>query len=96
MGCGNSLNRSWERNDWCFWKDAYSQWEIAKKINRSRSVVNNYIKKQEQNTQKFTTSSEKANLKMRNLLKCDIAQSAGAVEYTRGKTHPQWVSWICH
>ena len=44
MGCGNSLIDHEKGRIDAFEKDGYSQWEIAKKINRSRCAVNNYIK----------------------------------------------------
>ena len=44
MGRGNSLTDHEKGMIDAFEKDWYSQLEIAKKINRSRCAVNNYIK----------------------------------------------------
>ena len=45
MGSGNSLTDREKGMIDAFEKDGHSQREIAKKINRSRFTVNNYIKK---------------------------------------------------
>ena len=45
MARGNSLTDHKKGMIDAFEKDGHSQWEIAKKINRSRCALNNYIKK---------------------------------------------------
>ena len=52
MGCGNSLTDHEKGMIDAFEKDGHSQREIAKKINRSKCAVNNYIKNKNKNTQK--------------------------------------------
>ena len=44
MGCGNSLTYHEKGMIDAFEKDGHPQREIAKKINRSRYAVNNYIR----------------------------------------------------
>ena len=53
MGCGNSLTDHVKGKIDAFEKDGHSLREIAKKINRSRCAVNNYIKNKNKTPQKI-------------------------------------------
>ena len=53
MGRGNSLTNHEKGMIDAFEKDGHSQREIAKKINRSRCAVNNYIKNKNKTSQKI-------------------------------------------
>ena len=53
MGHGNSLTDHEKGMIDAFEKDGHSQWEITKKINRSRCAVNNYIKIRTKHPKRF-------------------------------------------
>ena len=59
MGRGNSLTDHEKGMIDAFEKDEHSQWEIAKKINRSMCAVNNYIKNKNKTPKKIPGRPEK-------------------------------------
>ena len=78
MGRGNSLTDHEKGMIDAFEKDGHSQREIAKKINRSRCAVNNYIKK-EQNTQKIPGRPEKLSSSHKRAIIRDVRKSRKSV-----------------
>ena len=59
MGRGNSLTDHEKGMIDAFEKDGHSQQEIAKKINRARCAVNNYIKIRTKHPKRFQVSKKK-------------------------------------
>ena len=59
MGRGNSLTDHKKGMIDAFEKDGHSQREIAKKLNRSRCAVNNYIKNKNKTPKKIPGRLEK-------------------------------------
>ena len=60
MGRGNSLTDHEKGVIDAFEKDGHSQREIAKKINKSRCAVNNYIKKRTKHPKRFQGGQKKS------------------------------------
>ena len=62
-----------------FKKDGHSQREIAKKINRSRCAVNNYIKNNNKTPQKIPGWPEKLSPKNKSAIIRDVKKSGKSV-----------------
>ena len=59
MGCGDSLTDYEKGRIDAFERDGHFQREIAKKINRSRCAVNNYIKNKDKTLKNILGRPEK-------------------------------------
>ena len=76
MGRGNSLTDHEKGMINAFEKEGHSQQEIAKKINRSKCAVNNYIKNKNKTPKKIPSRPEK--LSQRNIIR-DVRKSRKSV-----------------
>ena len=75
MGRGNSLTDHENGMIDAFEKDGYSQREIAKKINRSRCAVNNYIKNKNKTPKKIPGRPEKLSPRKKRAIIRDVRKS---------------------
>ena len=79
MGRGNSLTDHEKGMIDAFEKDGHSQREIAKKINRSRCTVNNYIKNKNKTPQKIPSRPEKFSRRNKRAIIRDVRKSGKSV-----------------
>ena len=75
MGRGNSLTDHEKGMIDAFEKDGHSQREIAKKIDRSMCVVNNYIKNKNKTPKKIPGRPEKLSPRNKRAIIRDIRKS---------------------
>ena len=79
MGCGNSLTDHEKGMIDALEKDGHSQWEITKKINRSRCAVNNYMKNKNKTPKKIPGRPEKLSPKNKHAIIRDVRKSGKSV-----------------
>ena len=79
MGRGNSLTDHEKGMINAFEKDGHSQREIAKKINRSRCAVNNYIKNNNKTLKKIPGKPENLSPKNKRTIIRDVRKSGKSV-----------------
>ena len=79
MGSGNSLTDHEKGMIDAFEKDGHSQREIAKKINRSRCAVNNYIKNKNKTPKKIPGRPEKLSPRNKRAIIRDVRKSGKSV-----------------
>ena len=79
MGRGNSLTDHEKGMINAFKKDGHSQQEIAKKINRSRCAVNNYIKNKKKTPKKILGRPEKLSPRNKRAIIRDVRKSGKSV-----------------
>ena len=79
MGCGNSFTDHEKGMIDRFEKDGHSQREIAKKINRSRCAVNNYIKNKNKTPKKIPGRPEKLSPRNKRAIIRDVRKSGKSV-----------------
>ncbi len=76
---GNSLTDHKKGMIDAFQKEGHSQWEIAKKINRSRCAVNNYIKNKNKTPKKIPSRLEKLSPRNKRAIIRDVRKSGKSV-----------------
>ena len=79
MGRGNSLTDHEKGMIDAFEKDVHSQREIAKKINRLRCAVNNYMKNKNETPQKIPGRPEKLSPRNKRAIIRDVRKSQKSV-----------------
>ena len=79
MGHGNSLRDHEKGMIDAFEKDGYSQREIAKKINKSRCAVNDYIKDKNKTPKKMPGGPEKLSPRNKRAIIRDVRKSGKSV-----------------
>ena len=96
MGRGNSLIDHEKGMIDAFQKDGQSQREIAKKINRPRCAVNNYIKYKNKTPKKIPGRSEKLSPRNKQAIIRDVKKSRKSVSQIQlpGDINvSRWTTW---
>ena len=93
MGRGNSLTDHEKGMIDAFEKDGHSQREIAKKINRSRCAVDNYIKNKNKTPKKIPGRPEKHSLRNKRAIIRDVRKSVFQIQLLGDNTVSRWTIW---
>ena len=93
MGRGNFLTDHEKGMIAGLGKDGHSQREVAKKINRSRCAVNNYIKNKNKTPQKIPGRLEKLCPKNKRAIIRDVRKSVSQIQLPCGINVSRWTIW---
>ena len=93
MGRGNSLTDHEKGIFNAFEKDGHSQREIAKKINRSRCAVNNYIKNKNKTPKKIPGRPEKLSPRNKQAIIRDVRKSVSQIQLPGDINVSRWTIW---